>query len=113
MKLPYFKIGEAFNEAKHSFSCGSNSDKLSSAAKLLGKSVANIGMFAVEAGVDVVKRAPEHMGNVAQENLDKRAHLMTDEQVAKAHKIIENSNYAKERRLEKERDAERKDQDHV
>ena len=42
MKLPYFKIKEAFEETRDSFSYGSGAEKLSSAAKLFGKSVANI-----------------------------------------------------------------------
>ena len=109
MKIPYFKIGEAFQEAKDSFSYGSNTDKVSSTAKLLGKSVANIGLLAVEIGVDAVKRVPEHMGKVAQENLDKRSHLMTEEQVAKAHEVIEKANQAKAQRLEKEREADQQE----
>ena len=69
MKLPYFKIKEAFEEAKDSFAYGNGADKLSSTAKLLGKSVANIGMLAVEIGTEAVKNLPEATGNKAQELL--------------------------------------------
>lgn len=110
MKLPYFKITEAFNEAKDSFSNGSNPDKLASTAKLLGKSVANIGMLAVEVGVGIVKQIPEATGRIAQENLDKRSHLMTEEQVHRTQEIIEKSNAFRERRQEQEREAWRKEQ---
>ena len=59
MKLPYFKLRDAFNDARADFSYGSGTDKLTSAAKLVGKTVANVGMLAVEAGVEIVKKAPE------------------------------------------------------
>lgn len=104
MKLPYFKIKDAFNEAKDSFSYGSGSDKLASTAKLLGKSIANIGMFAVEAGAEAIKKAPETAGKYAQDNIDKRSHLMTGEQLEKAQEIIQKGSIAKEKRLNEERD---------
>jgi hypothetical protein len=112
MKLPYFKIKEAFEDAKDSFAYGSGTDKLSSTAKLLGKSVANIGMFAVEIGTEVVKNLPEATGKKAQELLDKNADSMSEEQIEKAKRAIELGKEAKERRLEKERqERERKRQE--
>ena len=105
MKISYFKIGEAFQEAKNSFSYGSGGEKIGSAVKLIGKSVANVGLFAMEFGKEAVDRAPEYMGDVAIENLAKRADVMTEEQVAKANEIIEKANQAKARRLDRERDA--------
>lgn len=102
MKLPYFKIKEAFEEAKDSFAYGNGADKLSSTAKLLGKSVANVGMFAVEIGTEAVKNLPESTGKKSQELLDKHADSMSEEQIEKAKRAIELGNEAKERRLEKE-----------
>lgn len=106
MKLPYFKIKEAFNEAKDSFSYGSGSDKLSATAKLVGKSVANVGMLAAEAGMEFVKRAPEIAGQMAKQNLDKHSHLMSDEQKEKAQQEVRAGNEARERRWERERQKE-------
>ena len=66
MELPYFRLKEAFNEVKDSFSYGSGSEKLSSTAKLLGKFVANTGMLAVEIGAEAIKKAPEHLGKIGR-----------------------------------------------
>lgn len=106
MKLPYFKIKDAFDEARASFSYGSGSDKISSTAKLLGKSIANIGMLAVEVGAEAVKKAPETIGKQAQENIEKRSHLMTEEQIQKSQELIEKGKAAKEQRLAQERQKE-------
>ncbi|WP_209423741.1 hypothetical protein [Melaminivora jejuensis] len=62
MKLPYFKIKAAFEEAKDSFSYGSGTDKISSTAKLLGKAVANVGMLAVEIGSEAIKNCQKRLG---------------------------------------------------
>jgi hypothetical protein len=111
MKLPYFKITEAFAEAKDSFSYGSGSDKLASTAKLLGKSIANVGMLAVEIGADVIKKAPETAGQYAQKNLDTRAHLMTDEQIKQSLDIIEKGKASKEQRIKEEKETLQKEQE--
>ena len=104
MKLPYFKIKDAFSEAKESFSYGSGADKVSSTAKLLGKSIANIGMFAVEVGVDSVKNLPETAGRKAQSQLDNNSDTMTSEQIEKATQIVENGKQARANRLAKEKE---------
>jgi len=104
MKLPYFKLKEAFAEARDTFSYGSGADKLSAVAKLVGKSAANVGMLAAEAGVEVVKRAPELAGQMAKSNLNRGSHLMTDEQREKAQNMVRTGEEARERRLEKERE---------
>lgn len=108
MKLPYFKIKAAFEEAKDSFSYGSGTDKLSSVSKLFGKSVANIGMLAVEIGAEVVKSLPEATGKKAQELLDKNSDLMSSEQIEKAKRAVEIGKEAREHRLQKERDEHEK-----
>lgn len=104
MKLPYFKLKEAFNEARNTFSYGSGSDKLSAVAKLVGKSAANVGMLAAEVGVEAVKRAPEIAGHMAKSNLDRSSHLMTDDQRETAQNLVQAGKDASERRLEKERE---------
>lgn len=114
MKIPYFKIKNAVEEAKDSFSYGSGTDKLSSSAKLFGKSVANIGIFAVKIGAEVVKKLPEKTGEIAQEMLDKNSHSMSEEQIEKANRAVELGKEAKERRLQEDlekRQKEQKDRD--
>ena len=98
MKLPHFKIKEAFDEARETFSCGSNFEKIASTAKLLGKSAANIGMFAVEAGYEALK--PENVGRLAKQHLNKNSHSMSDEQIERAHELIEKGNETRKCRLE-------------
>ena len=104
MKLPYFKLKDALDEARDSFSYGGSSDKVASVAKLLGKSVANVGMLAAEAGVEVVKRAPEIVGSVAKRNLDQKSHLMSDEQIENSRALVIKGEEARKARLEKERE---------
>ncbi|MBP7491890.1 MAG: hypothetical protein KA803_07320 [Rhodoferax sp.] len=112
MKLPYFKIKKAFEEAKDSFSYGSGTDKISSTAKLFGKTVANVGMLAVEIGAEVIKKLPEETGKNAKKLLDEHSKSMTDEQKEKAQKAIEMGEEAKRKRIEKEKEeAERKRQE--
>lgn len=103
MKLPYFKIKEAFEEAKDSFSYGSGTDKISSTAKLFGKTVANVGMLVVEIGSEAIKKLPEETGKKAQKFLDENSGSMTDEQKEKVQKAIEMGEEAKRKRIEKER----------
>ena len=104
MKLPYFKIKVAFDEARENFSYGSNSEKIASTAKLLGKFVANIGMLAVEVGGEALK--PENIGRLAKQHLNENSHSMSDEQIKCAHELIEKGNKAREHRLESERNEE-------
>lgn len=71
---------------------------------MLGKSVANVGMLAVEIGAEALKKLPETTGKKAQEILDKNSDSMTEEQIEKAKRAVELGNEAKERRLKKERE---------
>lgn len=105
MKLPYFKLKDAFDEARDSFSYGDGTTKLASAAKLVGKTVANAGMLVTEIGVEAIKRAPEIAGNIAKINLDQNSGAMTLEQKAKAEETIRKGDEARERRLNKEGDS--------
>lgn len=105
MKLPYFKLKDAFNEARDSFSYGDGSAKLASAAKLVGKTVANAGMLVTEAGVEAVKRAPEFAGNIAKKNLDQNSGSMSAAQKEKAEELIRAGNEARKNRLNKERES--------
>lgn len=69
MKLPYFKIGEAFTTVKDEFAYGDTKGKASAIAKLAGKTAANIGMLGVELGVGIIKNAPQHIGDAAEKKL--------------------------------------------
>lgn len=109
MKLKYFKLKEAFNEARESFSYGTGTEKLSSTAKFLGKSVANVGMLAVEIGVDVVKNLPEANGRVAKRVLDENSDSMSEQQKEKALLIVENGKEHERKRKEKERSEREKE----
>lgn len=104
MKLPYFKLKEALTEARDSFSYGNGSDKLSSAAKLVGKTVANAGMLVTEMGVEAVKRAPEIAGDFAKKNLAQHSHAMSAEQKEKAQEMIRAGDEARENRRNQERE---------
>lgn len=106
MKFSYFKIKEAFEEVKDSFSYGNGAEKISSASKLLGKTVANAGMLAVEIGAEAIKNLPEATGKKAQEILDKHSESMTEEQKEKARKAIEIGEEAKRKKIEKEKEKE-------
>ena len=77
---------------------------------MFGKSVANIGMLAVEIGAEAVKNLPETTGKKAQELLDKNSNSMSEEQIEKANRAVELGKEAKERRLQKERDEREKKQ---
>jgi hypothetical protein len=103
MKLPYFSLKNALNDARYSFAHGSAGDKLASTAKLLGKTVANCGMLATEAGAHVVKMAPEIAGNAAKKSLDENSDLMSEEKKEKAREMIKAGNAAREKRLATER----------
>jgi hypothetical protein len=104
MKLPYFKLKDAFNEARDSFSYGDGATKLTSAAKLVGKTVANAGMLVTEMGVEAIKRAPEIAGSIAKKNLDQNSGAMTLEQRVKSEEMIRKGDEARDMRLEKERE---------
>ena len=108
MKLPYFKLKDAFNEARDSFSYGSGTEKLTTTAKLLGKSVANVGMLATEIGAGVIKRAPEIAGQISKKALEEHSHVMSDEQKIQAEEHVRKGNEAREQRLKKEREEEKK-----
>lgn len=102
MKLPYFKLKDAFEEVKSDFSFGSGTDKLASVSKLLGKTVANVGLLAVEAGVEAIKRAPEIAGSMAKGNLEEKRYLMTSEQIEKHEEMIRRGDEAYRQRMNKE-----------
>lgn len=103
MKLPFFKMKDAIDETKDSFSYGSGTDKVTSSAKLLGKTIANVGMFAVAAGSEIIKRLPEEAGKQAQKRLNDKSELRTEEQNEKLQKVVDNGKEAERKRIERER----------
>lgn len=72
MKLSYFKLGEAFEEVKNAFSYGSVGEKAGVIAKLTAKTVANVGLLAVDLSVDIIKNAPEHIAKTVEKEKNKK-----------------------------------------
>lgn len=91
MKLRYFKLKDALSDLRDDFRYGSTVDKASSVAKLIGKTVANVGMLSAEAGVEVAKQMPEMIGNAAKNQLKTNKNL-TSEQRSKLEDIVEKAN---------------------
>ena len=87
MKLPYFKLGDAISDIKSDFKFGTLMDKTGSIAKFAGKTVANVGMLTVEAGVHIVKNIPEYMGQQAEKTLKENPNL-TEEQRGKLENMV-------------------------
>lgn len=52
----YFDLSRAVDEVKTEFAYGGFIDKTASSAKLVGKSAANVGVFAGMFGIEFVKR---------------------------------------------------------
>lgn len=89
MKLPYFKLGEAINDVKHEFSYGNVGDKAGSIAKLTGKTVANIGLLAVDLGVDIITNLPEYTGKMASTTLEnENSRNLTEEQRERLTELV-------------------------
>lgn len=64
----YFDLGSAVDDLKVEFKKGDAADKARSSAKLVGKTVFNVGLFAGKLGWEAIKAAPkvlEHVGNEA------------------------------------------------
>ena len=111
MKMPYFKLTDAFKEAKDSFAYGSGTDKVSSTAKLLGKTVANAGLLAVETGVEIVKNLPELNGRMAQRILDEKSNDLPAEKVQELRDRVAAGKKHEKQRRDREREEERKERE--
>lgn len=86
----YFDLGEAFRDAKLEFQVGDTAAKAKSSAKLFGKTLANVGLFAGKLAAQAIKEAPQLMAQRMQEHLDKNPD-MPAEQRAKAEELIARS----------------------
>ena len=104
MKLPYFKLGDDLMETRLNLVYGGLPDTLKSAAKLVGKTAANVGLLAVEAGVGLAKMTPEIIGSAAKQSLAKNSARMTSEQKEWAEGAVTRGVEARERRAKKERE---------
>lgn len=105
MELPYFKLGEAFKEVKDAFSYGSTGEKAEVLAKLTAKTVANVGLLAVDFGVEIVKRAPEISGKIADTILNhENSHKLTDEQRNNLNETIKKGEEHRKERKQNEID---------
>lgn len=63
----YFDISDAVHDLKWELKIGSTGGKALSGAKLIGKSVANVGLFAGKLGLEFVKKLPEQAAKAAAE----------------------------------------------
>ncbi|WP_220813085.1 hypothetical protein [Pseudomonas paralcaligenes] len=96
----YFDLGDAVTDVQ--FASGGQ-EKLSAFAKLAGKAVFNVGLFAgktgLHVGVEIINRSPGILAGVAEQRLKEGRHNLTDEQVKKTEEFIERN---KGRKLSKE-----------
>lgn len=84
----YFKLNEAVRDVKTDFQIGNVADKAKASAKLLGKTVFNLGLFTGKVGIEVVKNLPQHTARIAESHLKSNTNL-TDEQRSKLEGIVE------------------------
>ena len=84
----YFKLGDAVQDVKTEFQVGDVADKAKASAKLLGKSVFNLGLFAGKVGIGVVKNLPQHTARFAENQLKNNKNL-TDEQRSSLEGAVE------------------------
>jgi hypothetical protein len=103
MKLPYFKLKDAFNEVRINFSYGSGTEKLVSTAKLFGKSVANVGMLTTELGVEIVSA----LAKKGKEERERREEQELHEELLKEREEREERE-VQERRETRKRDLAKK-----
>lgn len=90
MKMPYFKLKDALSDLRIELTVGDKMDKATSVAKLLGKTVANVGMLSAELGIEVAKKMPELVGKSAEDTLKTNKNLTSDQQ-SKLEEIVEKS----------------------
>lgn len=57
----FYNLEEAWNDTKSDFSFGSNKDKAASAAKLVGKTIFNTGVYAGKLGFRIIKELPQQL----------------------------------------------------
>lgn len=84
----YFKLGEAVQDIKTDFQFGGVVDKAESTAKLLGKSIFNLGLFAGKVSIEITKNLPQYTAKIAETKLQNNKNL-TDEQSSKLKSIVE------------------------
>lgn len=91
MKIPYFKLREALEEAKDSLSYGSGTEKISSVARLVGKTVANAGMLATETAIEVGKELskPETMAKILSDGLKNNRGNMSSDKIEHIERRID------------------------
>lgn len=86
----YFDLREALRDAKLKFESGDGAEKAGASARLIGKTLANVGLFAGKFAAKAISEAPQLMAQRMQEHLDKNPDL-PQEQRAKAEALIARS----------------------
>ena len=82
----YFDLKDAAGEVSTSFGVKNSASAL---AKLAGKSIFNVGIFAGKSGLEAVNNFPAIVAKMAETNLKNNAHKMTDEQIEKLSSYVE------------------------
>lgn len=83
---PFYKSEHYFDlkDATLDVSCASGvKENASAIAKLAGKSLFNVGLFAGKAGLELIKNSPNLVAKAVENNLKNNGHKMTDEQIEK------------------------------
>ncbi len=89
--LNYFKLSDAVDDISSSFG---KKETAIAGAKLIGKTIFNVGLFAGKVGVEIIKDIPNQNGRKAKEILNSNTDL-TDEQKDKLSNIIKNQKMVK------------------
>ncbi|MFM2084333.1 MAG: hypothetical protein RLY95_1151 [Pseudomonadota bacterium] len=103
MKLPYFKLSEAWDDFIIDAECEQGVKKLNGFAKLIGKTVANSGLLAVDATVTLVQNVPAIIGEMAQRTLTEGGSTISDERRVKLEEMSAKGREHTAKKMEKEK----------
>lgn len=67
-KIDYYKLGDAVDALSIA---GDKKEKAVAGAKLFGKTLFNVGLFAGKIGAEIIKDLPKHLDNMEKDHLKK------------------------------------------
>lgn len=86
----YFDLGGATTDVQ--IASGAQ-ETVYALAKLAGKSIFNVGLFAGKAsfflGKEIISNTPDIIARMSEENLKENSHKMTDEQISKTTEFVD------------------------
>lgn len=85
----YFSLSDAADDLTLAFG---KKEKTIATAKLLGKTLFNVGLFAGKVGIDVVKNSPDLMSKAIETKINNSSHNMTQEQIEKGREFVDKNN---------------------